>query len=208
MDASIAEARGRISETELQILQLGKDFQTSVLNDLRDSEAKISDLRQRQTAAQDQLSRIDIRAPQSGVVHELAVHTIGGVIGPGETIMLIVPRADKLVIDAKISPQDVDQVMVGAEVGVRVMAGNRRTTPNLQATVIRVSPDLLLEAQTNRAYYLVRMVFTKAAMLSLADLHLLPGMPVEAYIGTQKRTPLEYLLKPLREQIARTFRER
>jgi HlyD family secretion protein len=208
LTASVATARGRISEIELQVLQLDKDFLTSVLNDLRESEAKIAELRERQTAAEDQLRRIEIRAPQGGVVHELAVHTVGGVIGVGETIMQIVPRADALVIEAEVAPQDVDQVAVGGKVGIRVMAGNRRTTPVLDGSVLRVSPDLLHEPQTGRPYFLVRMAFAPEALVGLGDLKLTPGMQVEAYIATEERTPLDYLLKPLQEQIARTFRER
>jgi HlyD family secretion protein len=208
LTASVATARGRISEIELQVLQLDKDFQTSLLNDLRESEAKIAELRERQTAAEDQLRRIDIRAPQDGVVHELAVHTVGGVIGAGETIMQIVPRADALVIEAQVAPQDVDQIALGGKVGIRVMAGNRRTTPILDASVLRVSPDLLHEDQTGRPYFLVRMAFAPEALAGLGELKLLPGMQVETYVATEERTPLDYLLKPLQEQIGRTFRER
>lgn len=208
LTAAVATARGRISEIELQVLQLDKDFQTSVLNDLREAEAKIADLSERQTAAEDQLRRIDIRAPQDGVVHELAIHTVGGVIAPGETIMQIVPRADELVIDAEVAPSDVDQIAVGGKAGIRVMAGNRRTTPLVDATVMRVSPDLLHEPQTGRPYFLVRMVFAQHAFDGIDELKLLPGMQVEAYVATEERTPLGYLLKPLQEQIARTFRER
>jgi HlyD family secretion protein len=208
LTAAVATARGRISEIELQVLQLDKDFQTSVLNDLREAEAKIADLSERQTAAEDQLRRIDIRAPQDGVVHELAIHTVGGVVAPGETIMQIVPRADELVIDAEVAPSDVDQIAVGGKAGIRVMAGNRRTTPLVDATVMRVSPDLLHEPQTGRPYFLVRMAFAQHAFDGIDELKLLPGMQVEAYVATEERTPLGYLLKPLQEQIARTFRER
>jgi HlyD family secretion protein len=206
--ASVAAARGRMSEIELQILQLDKDLQTSVLNDLRETEARIAEFRERQTAAEDQLRRIDIRAPQAGVVHGLTVHTVGGVIGPGETIMEIVPRADDLVVDVKIAPEDVDQIVVGGPVEVRIMSGNRRTTPTVAATVVRVAPDLLRDLHTDRPYFLVRAALTKDATAGLGDLKLLPGMSVEAYFATQARTPLAYLLKPLGEQMARTFRER
>ena len=111
--ADIARARGKISETELQIIQLDQDFRTEVLKDLRDAQGKIAELKERVTAAEDQLKRVDLRAPQSGVVHQLSVHTVGGVIGNGETIMQIVPRADELVVEAKVAPQDIDQVDVG-----------------------------------------------------------------------------------------------
>ncbi len=197
--AAIASARGKISETELQILQLAKDFQAGVLNDLRDAEARISGLRERQTAAEDQLRRVEIRSPAAGTVHELAVHTIGGVIGAGETIMLIVPRANSLVVDAKVTPNDVDQVAVGADVSVRIMAGNRRTVPVVAATVTWVSPDLMQDSATTRPYYLVRLALSDIGRASLGDLTLISGMPVEAFVETDKRTPLAYLVEPIRE---------
>jgi HlyD family secretion protein len=208
MIAQIAAARGKISETEIQILQLDKTFRTEVLNDLRDAEAKIDAARERETAAEDQLRRIEIRAPQSGTVHGLAFHTVGGVIGAGETIMMIVPNADSLVVDAMVAPQDVDQVTVGSEVTVRLLAGNTRTTPVLQAKVVRVAPDLLRNPDTNNGSYLVRAAFDKGALAALGNFHAVAGMPAELFFATGERTPLQYLLKPLGEQIAHTFRER
>jgi HlyD family secretion protein len=208
MVAQIAAARGKISETEIQILQLDKAFRTEVLNELRDAEAKIDAARERETAAEDQLRRIEIRAPQTGTVHGLAFHTVGGVIGAGETIMMIVPNADSLVVDAMVAPQDVDQVLVGSEVTVRLLAGNQRTTPVLKAHVVRVAPDLLRNPETNNGSYLVRAAFEKGALAGLGDFHVVAGMPAELYFATGERTPLQYLLKPLGEQMARTFRER
>jgi HlyD family secretion protein len=159
--ADIARARGKISETELQIIQVDQDFRTEVLKDLRESQGKIAELKERVTAAEDQLKRVDLRAPQAGIVHQLAVHTVGGVIGNGETIMQIVPRADELVVEAKVAPGDIDQVAVGAEAVVRVMAGNQRTTPVITGRLTRVSADLTREQQQNSAqpapaYYTVR----------------------------------------------------
>jgi HlyD family secretion protein len=211
--ADIARARGKISETELQIIQVDQDFRTEVLKDLRESQGKIAELKERVTAAEDQLKRVDLRAPQAGIVHQLAVHTVGGVIGNGETIMQIVPRADELVVEAKVAPGDIDQVAVGAEAVVRVLAGNQRTTPVITGRLTRVSADLTREQQQNsaqpaQAYYTVRIVLPAEEVARLRDIHLLPGMPVEVFIQTHERSPLQYLLKPLQEQIARTFRER
>jgi HlyD family secretion protein len=209
--ADIARAKGKISETELQILQLDRDFQTEVLKDLRDTQGKIAELKERLTAAEDQLKRVDIRAPQAGIVHQLSVHTVGGVIANGETVMQIVPAADKLVIDAKVAPQDIDQVAVGAPAHVRIMAGNQRTTPDLNATVMLVSADLAKDppgAQPTAPYYQVRLYLPPEEVRKLGDLKLVPGMPAEAYIQTYARTPLAYLMKPLQDQLARTFRER
>jgi HlyD family secretion protein len=206
--ADRARAQGRISEVELQIIQLEKDFKTEVLRDLREAQGKIAELKERVVAAEDQLRRVDIRAPQAGTVYQLAVHTVGGVIQAGEQIMLIVPRADELVVEAKVAPQDVDQIAVGAKVGVRIMAGNQRTTPTVSGTLSRVAADLTREQQTNQAYYLVRATLDEGVAKRLGDLKLVPGMLAEAHIQTSERTPLEYFLKPLRDQIGRTFRER
>lgn len=208
LTADMARAKGKISEIELQIMQLDQDFRTEVLKDLREAQGKIAELKERVTAAEDALKRIDIRAPQSGVVHQLAVHTVGGVIANGETIMLIVPRSDELVVEAKIAPGDIDQVALGADAFVRIMAGNQRTTPQVVGKVTRVSADLTKEQETNQAYYLIRVTLPESEVSQLGNLKLAPGMPAEVFVQTGERTPLEYILKPLREQIARTFRER
>jgi HlyD family secretion protein len=212
--AEIARARGKISETELQIIQVDQDFRTDVLKDLREAQGKIAELKERFTAAEDQLKRVDLRAPQAGIVHQLTVHTVGGVIANGETLMEIVPRADALVVDAKVAPNDIDQVAVGAKAVVRIMAGNQRTQPELIGVLSRVSADIAHEQQQQNSpqpqqpYYAVRIALPAAEVARLKDLRLVPGMPAEVFIQTHERTPLEYLLKPLREQIARTFRER
>jgi len=212
--ADVARSRGKIAEIELQILQLDQDFRTEVLKDLRETQGRIAELQERANGAFDDLKRTDIRAPQAGVVYQLQVHTIGGVIGKGDTIMQIAPRADALIVEAKVAPQDIDQVPVGASVHVRIGAGNRRTTPDLGGRVTVVSPDLTRDPVTASAgvpsqpYYVARVALSEADLLAVADLQLVPGMPAEVYIQTGDRTPLDYLLKPLHEQIARTFRER
>jgi membrane fusion protein, type I secretion system len=220
--AGIARSRGKISETELQIIQVEQDFHTDVLKDLREAQGKIAELRERVTAAEDQLMRVDLRSPRAGVVHRLTVHTVGGVIGNGETIMQIVPEADELMVDAKVTPSDIDQVATGAKAVVRILAGNQRITPQISGQVTRISADLASDEQKTSVqpplayysvaqpplYYTVRIALRPEEVARLGGLRLIPGMPVDAFIQTHERTPLEYLLKPLREQIARTFRER
>lgn len=210
--AEIARARGRISETELQILQLDQDFRTEVLRDTREVQGRIAELRERMVAAQDQLARVDIRAPQSGVVHNVSVHTVGGIIGNGETIMMIVPQSDQLVVEAKVAPNDIDQIAEGSHAVVRIMAGNQRTIPELNGRLTRISADLTKETQpgpmAGMSYYTVRIALAEAEVKKLTGLRLVPGMPAESFIQTETRTPLGYLVQPLREQIARTFRER
>ena len=185
-----------------------------MLKDLRESQGKIAELKERVTAAEDQLKRVDLRSPQTGFVHQLSVHTVGGVINNGEVIMQIVPRADELVVEAKVAPSDIDQIATGSTAIVKVMAGNQRTTPEIIGVITRVSADLAHDpqqqnsAQPAPAYYTVRITLPAAEVARLKDIRLVPGMPVEAFIQTHERTPLQYLLKPLRDQVARTFRER
>jgi HlyD family secretion protein len=210
--AAIAQAKGKIAEIELQILQIDQELQTEVGKDLREQQAREAELTERRVAAQDQLKRTEIRAPQSGAVHQLAVFTVGGVIAPSETLMLIVPEADKLVIDAKVAPQDIDQVALGQLAFIRFSAFNHRTTPEVTATVTRISADLVMEAARGGgesiAYYSVRLALTDEARQKLEGLTLIPGMPVEVHIKTNDRTAISYFTKPLTDQFARAFRER
>lgn len=212
--ADIARSRGKIAETELQILQLDQNFRTDLLKDLRETQTKIAELQERANAAADELKRTDIRAPQPGIVYQLQVHTIGGVIGKGDTVIQIAPPADNLIVEAKIAPPDIDQVVPAAQLRVRIGAGNRRRTPDLDGTVTVVSPDLTHEPEAtlkgvqSPPCYMVRVALSEESLKSIGDLRLVPGMPAEVYIRTQDRTALDYLMKPLHEQIARTFRER
>jgi HlyD family secretion protein len=212
--AEIARARAKISETELQIIQVDQDFHTEVLKDLREMDGKIAELTDKMVGAEDQLKRVDIRAPRSGVVHALSVHTVGGVIGNGETIMSIVPIGDDLIVEAKVMPNQVDQIGEGAPTVVRINAGNQRTMPELHGSLIHVSADSTRDppaagaAPGAQTYYLARVSLPKSEIGRLGDFHLLPGMQAEIFVQTAARTPMQYLLKPLREQVAHAFRER
>lgn len=205
--ASVAQARGKISEIELQIIQIGQDLRSEVVKELREVQAKEAELLERQVAAQDQLKRIEIRAPLDGIVHQLSVHTVGGVISPSESVMLIVPEGDKLVIEARIAPQDIDHVRPAHTAFVRFTAFNQRTTPEFTAVVQRVSADLTREAQANLTFYVVRLVLLETEVKRMGTLQLVPGMPAEIHIKTAERTALSYLVKPLQDQFARAFRE-
>src|SRR4051794_34398290 len=141
--SSIAQSKGKVTETELQILQIDQDLRTEVGKELAEIRGKLAESVEKKVAAEDQLKRIDIRAPQGGVVHQMAVHTVGGVITPnGEPLMLIVPKADALTVEAKITPQDIDQVRVGQKAVLRFSAFNQRTTPELTGAVSLVSADI------------------------------------------------------------------
>jgi HlyD family secretion protein len=206
--ASTAQAKGKISETELQILQIDQDLRSEVAKDLREVQGKIAELVERKVAAEDQLKRIDIRAPQNGMVHQSAVHTVGGVITAGEAIMLIVPEADALTVEAKLAPQDIDQVRAGQSAALRFSAFNQRTTPELEGVVARVSADLTTDQRTGAAYYVVRITMSEKELARLEGLRLVPGMPVETFIRTGERTVLSYVTKPFTDQINRAFRGR
>lgn len=206
--AEIARAHARVIEIELQIIQLDRDFRTEVLRELREVQGRIAELEERIAAADDQLRRIDIRAPQAGIVHQLAVHTVGGVIAGQETLMLIIPRADDLVIEARIAPGDVDQVWIGVPASVRILAGNRRVTPVIEGSITRIAADLSRDPVTHEAFYAARVGIAADQLALLGDFRMLPGMPAEIFVETQERTPLEFVLRPLSDQLARTFRER
>jgi HlyD family secretion protein len=133
----------------------------------------------------------------------------GGVINSGETVMQIIPVTDKLLVEAKVAPQDIDQVAPNAMTTVRIMAGNQRTITDMVGEITHIGADLTREKeQPNQAYYLVRASIQEDQLQHLESFKLVPGMPAEIFIQTHQRTPLQYLLKPLREQISRTFRER
>lgn len=206
--ASIAQSKGKISEIKLQILQVDQDLRSDVAKDIREAQGKIAEMVERKVAAEDQLKRIDLRAPQDGVVHQLSVHTVGGVINAGESVMQIVPDDDDLLVEAKIPPQEIDNVRQGQPASLRLSAFNQRTTPQADGEVQRVSADLSTDDRTGQKYYTVRISLKPEGIAALKGLRLVPGMPVEAFIQTSSRTVLSYLTRPLADQVRRAFREK
>ncbi|MBN9216758.1 MAG: HlyD family type I secretion periplasmic adaptor subunit [Mesorhizobium sp.] len=205
--AAVAEAQARVSETELQILQLDEQKRSEVTSDLRETEAKQTELDERKVVAQDELSKTTIRAPQSGTVQESSIHTIGGVIAPGEVLMMIVPDTDNLVVDALIPPSRIDDIRPGQRVSIRFPAFDAGTTPACQGSVKRISADLIKDPQRQLSYYSARInVENKAACLTDAKV-LKAGMPAEVHISTDERSVWSYLLKPLTDQMSRAFRQ-
>ena len=206
--AAMAQAKGKITETELQIIQVDKDMVSEVSKDLRETNDKIGELIERKVTAEDQLRRVDIRAPQDGIVEQSNVHTVGGVITAGDTLMLIVPQTDDLQVEAKVNPQDIDKLQVGQQTLLRLSAFNQRTTPELNGVVSRVSPDVNTDQRTGQSYYTIRVSMPPEEIARLGEVKLIPGMPVEAFVQTGERTLLSYLMKPLSDQLMRAFRER
>ncbi|MCS3742814.1 HlyD family type I secretion periplasmic adaptor subunit [Rhizobium sp. BK661] len=205
--ASSAEVKGKVAETELQIIQVGDDQRSEVSEQLRQAESDSSEFAERRVAIEDELDHVDIKAPQDGIVHQLAVHAPGAVVGPAEKIMQIVPDHDVLTPELRLSPQDIDQVAVGKEVILRFSAFSSRTTPELRGRVASIAADLTTDAHSGQPYYTLRVAVAVTEWKRLGELSPVAGMPVEAFIETGDRTALAYLAKPLTDQLARAFRE-
>ncbi|AWM85808.1 HlyD family type I secretion periplasmic adaptor subunit [Microvirga sp. 17 mud 1-3] len=205
--AAVAQAEGRIAETQFQIIQIDEEMRADALKELREIQGRIAEYTERRVAAEDQLKRTDIRSPSAGFVHQLNVHTIGGVISPAEPVMLIVPTNDKLELEAKVMPNDIDQVKIGQQATVRVHASNQRMIPELHGSVSRISADVSRDQQTGVTYYTIRVDLPPDQIKRLENLKLMAGMQAEVFVQVNERTPFEYFFKPMEEQIARAFRE-
>jgi len=205
--SEIAVAGGRISETKLSMIQVERDRQQEVLSLLSEVQAQIVRLTEQRIAARDQLRRIDIRAPQTGIVHQLAFHTIGGVVQPGETIMTIVPDGFDLIVEARVTPTDRDQIEAGQKAVITFSAFSQRTTPNAHGKVTTISPDLSVDETTGASFFTAQVGLDEGELERLGNLELVPGMPAETFIQTGNRTVLSFLLKPLTDNLRRAFRE-
>src|SRR6201999_2574156 len=184
------------------------DLSSEVAKETREIDGKIGEFIERKVTAEDQLKRIEIRAPQNGTVFQSNVHTVGGVITAGDAIMMVVPDADNLTVEAKVNPQDIDQVRAGQTAMLRMSAFNQRTTPEILGTVTRVSADAQSDQRTGQTYYVIRISMPPDEVAKLGEVKLVPGMPVEAFVQTGERTMISYLVKPLNDQLMRMFREK
>ena len=204
--AQAAEAKGKIAEIELQIIQVDQDLSSDVAKELRETDSKIGEYVERKVTAEDQLKRTDIRAPQDGIVFQSTANTVGGVITAGDPVMLIVPEDDKLQVEVKVDPKDIDQAGFDQPVVLRFSSFNVRTTPEINGKVVRIAADTSTDQRTGQSYYLVRIAMPDDEIKRLGDVKLTPGMPVEAFLQTGERTMLSYLVKPLHDQLMRSFR--
>jgi HlyD family secretion protein len=212
--ARIAQTRGRIQEVESQILQIDRDLQTEISKETREAETEIAKLNERRIAADDQLRKIDVRAPISGRVHQLAVHTSGaGFVNPGDTLMEIVPEGDTLIAEGRVSPTDIDQLVLGQQTRIRFSAFSQNLTPEVNGEVFRIGADAMRDQTSGVTFYTVGVRFSEPDLAQLVqrmrsasppiDFKLVPGMPAEVFIRTRPRTFASYLLKPLWDQIER-----
>jgi epimerase transport system membrane fusion protein len=207
LSSEVASSEIQIGEAKLQILQLEKQFQEEVSTKLSELQTNLYDVTQRMRATKDKVVRIDIKAPVSGRVMGLGIHTLGGVILPGHPILDIVPQKEELIIEAQVSPMDIDRVSVGLIAEVRFTAFTQALTPVIEGKVINLSADRLVEEKTGASYYQANIELTPESYQKMTHLELVPGMPVEVLIKTGERTVFEYLIKPIRNALARAFIE-
>lgn len=207
LKSSIAQTRLQIGETELQIAQLQKDFVTEVVNQLAEVQTQVFDFSERLSAAQDRANRIQIRAPEAGMVLGMKVHTVGGVISPGTPLLDIVPASEDLIVEAQISPVDIDRVAIGKLADIRFSAFKSATTPVIEGRLTHVSGDRLINEDTGIPYYLGRIELTEQGRKDLGELLLVPGMPAEVLINTGERTLWSYVVQPATNAFARSLIE-
>lgn len=205
--SDITRTKLQISETELQIVQLNKDFSSEVVGQLAEVQTRVFDLQERISALQDRINRIVIRAPEDGMILGMKIHTVGGVVSPGTPLLDIVPSISDLIVEAQVSPIDIDRVSVGKKADIRFSAFKNATTPEIEGKVVQISADRLMNEQTGMPYYLARVSLTEEGIRSLGALKLQPGMPAEVLINTGDRTMLQYLMQPATDAFARSMIE-
>ena len=207
LTAAVAESRGRIAETEIEILKLKSSLREEAITTLRDLEYSEIELKERRLSTLETLSRMEVRAPSSGVVYGTTIYALRSVVRPAEPLMYIVPQDSPFVISARIEPIHIDQVHQGQEAKLVFSAFNARTTPELEGVVTKVSADVFTDEVTGQVYYAAEILPIEGELVKLEGQELLPGMPVESFIRTTDRTPLAYLTKPLMDYFNRAFRE-
>lgn len=207
MVAEAARLMGQNSEIEIELLRLGAGRREEALGQLRDLGVRELELQERRIALRDRLARLDVRAPVGGIVLDMTVHALKSVVRPADPILHIVPTDTALVIDAEVDPTHVDAVHAGQEAVLRMSAFNTRTTPVLHGSVVKVSPDVLVDQNTNRSFYRAEVMLREGEIAKLEGQELVAGMPVEVFIQTGERTPIEYLLKPITDYLSRAMRE-
>ncbi|TXS95353.1 HlyD family type I secretion periplasmic adaptor subunit [Parahaliea maris] len=205
--SKISANRIRIGETQLQIIQLERYQRSEVVDELEDIQSRLFDVNERLRAVEDKVARTVIRAPVSGIVLGLSVHTVGGVVRPGTALMDIVPKEQQLMVDAEISPVDIDRVRTGGKARIRFSAFKSASTPIAEGHVVNISADRLINANSGEPYYLAQVEVDPASLARMADLRLVPGMPAEVLINTGSRTLLQYLVQPASNVMARSFIE-
>ncbi|EEX11441.1 type I secretion membrane fusion protein, HlyD family [Ruegeria lacuscaerulensis ITI-1157] len=207
LEATVARLKGQIATTEIQIVELTSTRREQAIGELRDVQAQVAELSQRRLSLVERLSRLEIRAPVDGTVFGNQVFAAQSVVQPGEPMMYLVPEDTPLLVAARVDAIHVDQLYVGQPVTLRFPAFNQRETPEIEGHVINVSADTLTDETTGFTFYRAEIVPDEGQLERLNGQNLLPGMPAEALIKTDERTPLSYLVKPMTDYFNRAFRE-
>lgn len=204
--AQISRAGQVISEQQATLFKLESERQNEIAQSLRDAQNQIFQLRERLLAARDQLARTEVKAPEDGVITDLRVHTTGGVVGAGAPLMDLVPRQDRLIVTARLRPEDIDVVHPGLNAEVHLVPYNQRRVPRLKGTVVHVSADRLLDKRTDQPYYATNIRVDDTQIVA-NDIQIVPGMPVQVFITTGRGTVALYALSPLLDSFRGAFRE-
>lgn len=208
LKSQITKGKSARTEAEARLAQVEKEYTQQAAEDLQKVQSGLAEQTETRKALSDKLSRTDIRAPAAGIVHALAVHTEGGVVQPGSTLLQIIPEDRQLLVEARIAPNDIDKVHQGQTATVRFSSFDSHSTPRLTGIVRKISPAEIVD-KDGKAFYTTEVEVPPAELMKLATGHrLVPGMPAEVYLETQSRSILSYFLKPLTDMLARTFRER
>ncbi len=207
LTANRAAAQGKIGEIKIEMIQIDEQLRNQALTELREAEAKIAEFQERRISAAARLTRMSIKAPQDGTIYQMTIHTEGGVITPGEPLMLLVPEGDKLVLQAQVQPQDVDNITTGQLARIRFPGFNSRTTPEIGGHVTQVAADISHVDQQTPPFYAVRLEISPEELAKLGNNKLRPGMNAEAFIQTEAHSPFSYFLRPFLDQWAHTMRE-
>lgn len=205
--AQISRAEQVISESQATLVKLESDRQSEVAQSLREAQNQIFQLRERLKGADDQLLRTAVKAPEDGVVTELRIHTPGGVIAAGAPLMDLVPRQDRLIVTARVRPEDIDVVRPGLSADVNLLPYNQRRVPRLQGTVMHVSADRLLDKRTDQPYYATKIRVQDPRIAEMGGMRIIPGMPAQVFIKTGRGTVALYALRPLLDSFHSAFRE-
>ncbi|HEX9857167.1 MAG TPA: HlyD family type I secretion periplasmic adaptor subunit [Paracoccaceae bacterium] len=205
--AKLAEIRNSIRDTELEILQSERQFGEEVVTELRTATAEREELTLQIVTIEKQLERVEILAPADGVIHEMQVSTVGGVVPPEATIMQIVPLSEGVEFEIRVDPKSIDQIFVGQSAKVVFPAFDMRSTPEIFGTLAVVPPSSVTDPATGQSYFRVGLSVPPEELARLGNVELIPGMPVEAFLQTGERSVMSYLTKPLMDQLQRAFRD-
>ena len=203
----IARAQQKIGEADLQITDHENKRVDDIMRELRTTQDDLFDLHEKLSAARDVLERTEVRAPRNGVIVNRRVHTIGGVVNPGEAVLEIVPQAEELVIEARVRMDDIDLVRPGMAAQIRLVAYKQRWTPTVDGIVRTVSADSVQDSRSGDPFFVARIEVDPASLAKLPHVELYPGMPADVLILTESRTAFDYLLSPITASLARAFRE-